>query len=308
MNWGRRVALPLAALLLAGLGAARERAPAGAEAAQVALGRRLFYDADLSLDGSMACATCHVQRHGFADSTRTRAGVTGEPGRRNVPGLANVGRRASLTWGDATLRTLEAQALVPLQGEHPVEMGMKGQDGELARRLGANGCYVRLFRAGFPEVDGRIDMATVTRALGTFQRSLLSADAPVDCARGNDTAGTRLFRRHCATCHSGPDMTDDRFHRVDGIHAADRGLGEISGRARDDGRFRTPSLRNVAVSAPYFHDGASPTLADAIRRHRGLRLDEEEVTALVDHLGGFTDPTFLADPRFAYPDGPCEAG
>ena len=105
-------------------------------------------------------------------------------------------------------------------------------------------------------------------------------------------------------------MTDDRFHRVaaDGLSASDRGLGEISGRARDDGRFRTPSLRNVAVSAPYFHDGASPTLADAIRRHRGLRLDDDEVMALVDHLGSFTDPAFLADPRFAYPDGPCEAG
>lgn len=292
-------------------------ADADAEAARVALGRRLFYDGDLSLDGSMSCATCHVQRRGFADSTRTRPGVTDEPGRRNVPGLANVGRRRSLTWGDASIRTLEAQALVPILGEHPVEMGMKGREAELAGRLGRSACYARLFRAAFPAEAGRIDMDTVAGALAAFQRGLVSADAPADrFDRGDASAlspeareGSRLFARRCADCHAGPDRTDDRFHRVaaGAVDPRDRGLGEITGRARDDGHFRTPSLRNVAVSAPYFHDGESPTLEHAIRRHRQVRLRDGEMAPLLAWLGALTDDRFLADPRFAYPDGPCEA-
>jgi len=319
MSLPARAALLLAMLLPIGVMAARADSvapPSAVADARAALGRRLFYDADLSIDGTMACATCHVQRRGFADSTRTHPGATGEPGRRNVPGLANVGRRASLTWGDAGLRTLEAQALVPLLGEHPVEMAMRGQEAELARRLGGNGCYVALFRAAFPEAEGRIDIATVTQALGAFQRTLVSSAAPIDRHRAGDAdalppqarIGETLFRRGCASCHGGADMTDDRFHRVadDRGPPGDRGLGEITGRARDDGRFRTPSLRNVAVSAPYFHDGASPTLADAIRRHRGMALADGELAALTAFLETMTDAHFLSDPRFAYPDGPCE--
>jgi len=236
-------------------------------AAMAALGRRLFYDGDLSIDGSMACSTCHGQRHGFAESNRAHPGVTDEPGRRNVQTLANVGRRKSLTWGDATLRTLEAQALVPMFGEGPVEMGMKGQEAELARRLGTNACYVRLFHVAFAEAGGRIDVDTVTRALGAFQRTLVSDDAPAD--------------------------------------PRDRGLGEVTGRSGDDGRFRTPSLRNVAVSAPYFHDGRAPTLADAIRRH-GLRVSAPDEGALIAWMEAMTDRTFIENPGFAYPDGPCE--
>lgn len=284
-----------------------------ADAAMAALGRRLFYDGDLSIDGSMSCSTCHGQRHGFAEGNRSHPRVTDEPGRRNVQGLANVGRRHSLTWGDATIRTLEAQALVPLQGESPVEMDMKGQDAELARRLGANACYVRLFEAAFPDMDGQIDLAGVTRALGAFQRTLVSDDAPADhFMRGDEGAisaeartGAALFGRHCAACHAGLDYTDDQFHHVGAPDPRDRGLGEATGQPHDDGRFRTPSLRNVAVSAPYFHDGGSPTLADAIRRH-DLAFSEAEGAALIAWLTAMTDQSFLENPRFAYPDEPCE--
>jgi len=286
-------------------------------AARIALGRRLFYDADLSIDGSMACATCHEQAHGFADGNSTHAGVTGEPGRRNVQTLANVARRKSLTWGDATIRSLEAQALVPIMGEHPVEMGMKGQEAELARRLGANACYGKLFRAAFPEAGGAIDMRTVTLALAAFQRTLISADAPADrFAKGEASAislaartGATLFRQNCASCHSGPDFTDDRFHcvAIEKSDGRDAGLGEISRRVDDNGKFRTPSLRNVAVSAPYFHDGASRTLEAAIRRHRGIALKGGQEARVIAYLHALTDETFLTDKRFAYPDEACEA-
>ena len=120
-------------------------------------------------------------------------------------------------------------------------------------------------------------------------------------------AGEGLFRAHCAACHAGPDFTDDGFHRVDAkpVDPADRGLGEITGRPEDDGRFRTPSLRNVAVGAPYFHDGASPTLPDAIRRPGDMRLPADDVTALTVFLAALTDAAFLVDPRFGYPETAC---
>lgn len=311
------LAVGAALCLLGAIGsrAAGERPGVSEAEARIALGRRLFYDADLSLDGSMSCATCHGQRRGFAEGNRSHPGVTGEPGRRNVPGLANVGRRAVLTWGDSTLTTLEAQALVPITGTHPVEMGMKGKEAELGRRLLANACYRALFRAGFPEEQGAVGIGTVARALAAFQRALVSNDAPIDrIARGEampagTQAGAGIFQRDCVACHAGPDGTDDRFHRVAALSpgVGDRGLAEVTGRAEDEGRFRTPSLRNVALSAPYFHDGAAPTLAEAIGRHEGIRLTADETQAVIGFLDLLTDRTFNGDPRFAYPDGACEA-
>lgn len=298
--------------------------------AKVELGRRLFYDADLSLDGTMSCATCHEQKRGFTDSNRTHGGVTGDPGRRNVMALANVGYFSSLTWGDPRHRSLEDQALVPIAGEHPVEMGMAGHAAELSRRLEADPCYRRAFTAAFPEVRGAITLATVTKAIAAFERTLISYDAPYDRFRRGDRqamspeaqAGDALFHgaaMGCANCHAGVRLTDaDRanveasFHRLPGLplRPDDRGLGEVTGRAQDDGRFRTPSLRNVALTAPYLHDGSAPTLEAAIGAHFvGSRPSPEEMSALVAFLDALTDEGFAADPRFSLPKPQaCPAG
>jgi cytochrome c peroxidase len=319
--------LALMALALAGAGRSewRWQLPAGREPppvpvanpmsdAKVTLGRRLFYDADLSIDGTMACATCHEQKHAFADGNRTHPGVHGDAGRRNVPGLANVAWRRTLTWADPTMRTLEAQAAMPIAGEHPVEMGMKGAEQELTRRLGRDGCYRQMFASAFPETGDAITMARVRAALAAFQRTLLSGDSPYDRWRQGKEAlpaaairGQAVFRANCTACHAGPDLTDDAFHRVDRqpVTPDDRGSAEVTGRASDEGRFRTPSLRNVAVTAPYFHDGASPKLADAILRHRDMTLAPEAVTELTAFLDTLTDRAFMTDPRFAYPDEAC---
>lgn len=310
-------ALALAALFLLAAAATPEfrwTLPDGVEAprvpadnamldAKVALGRRLFYDADLSIDGTMACATCHEQQRGFADGNATHAGVHGDPGRRNVPGLANVAWRRSLTWGDPRITTLEEQALVPLIGTTPVEMRMAGSEPELVRRLGNDACYRRMFQAAFPDRDGRIDQANVTRALAAFQRTLISLDAPVD--RGEAPAeGARIFAAKCASCHAGRDFTDDHFHRLGRVAAADRGLGEVTERASDDGAFRTPSLRNVAVTGPWLHDGSAQTLAQALAAHPDA--DPADTPELLAYLAALTDGRFLADPRFGYPDNICQ--
>jgi cytochrome c peroxidase len=284
--------------------------------AKVELGRRLFYDADLSIDGTLACAGCHGQHRAFSESNATHPGVRGIAGRRNVMTLSNVGYYRALTWGDPGLRTLEAQVLVPTMGEHPIEMGMKGQEAELAHRLGGDACYRRQFADAFPERKGAIDVTAVALALAAFERTLISFGSDYDRGRLGEAAkrGQALFfgaKFACATCHAAPLFTDAAeptiaFHRIEPANDRDRGLAEISGDPADAGRFRTPSLRNVALSPPYLHDGSARTLPDAIRRHeQATGLTDAEMADVVAFLNGLTDQGFVSDPRLALPKTRC---
>lgn len=290
--------------------------------AKVALGRRLFYDADLSIDGTTACATCHEQHRAFTEGNATHPGVGNTPGRRNVMALANVAYFNPLTWADSTQHSLEQQMLVPLMGSHPIEMGMAGKADELASRLGEDGCYHRMFAAAFPETEGRIDLANVTKALAAFERTLLSYDSPYDrYLRGDRTAlspaaqrGAALFSHGCADCHNGPNFTDGKFHHFrlpgQGVNdpARDRGLAEITAAAKDESAFRTPSLRNVALTGPYMHDGSVPDLADAVRAHTGVTRTERDVPDLVAFLESLSDRAFVTNPDFALPKTACGKG
>ena len=298
------------------LGAAPQVVAHNRHDARVALGRRLFYEADLSRDGTMSCATCHEQRHGFGDGNRVHPGVTDEPGRRNVPGLANVGRFSPLTWADPRQTTLEKQVAVPVFGEHPVEMGMAGMEAEIPKRLGRDPCYRQMFAAAFPGAfpgafsgrDQQPDFDKVTRALASFERSLISRHAPVDRGElsSDALAGRAAFRRACASCHKGRDFTDLAFHRLGPAdpNASDQGLYEATGRQADRGRIRTPSLRNVAVTAPYWHDGSAPTLDEAIRRH-GMKIPPAQTRVIVAFLKAMTDDKFLNNPNFSLPQTAC---
>lgn len=302
---------------------------------KIELGRRLFYDADLSWDGAMSCATCHEQKRGFADPNKTRAGFDGSPGERNIQTLANVGWFNSLTWGGPHVDTLEHQALIPIEGFVPVEMGFGGKpEGALAQRLADQSCYPELFGAAFPEHGGRIDMHTITLALAAFQRTLVSLDAPYDrWMRGDKAAlsaqqarGAALFAdKQCASCHAGPHFTDaalpglkpeQAFHRLAWpAEGKDAGLSRITLKPEDAGRFRTPGLRNVAMSAPYMHDGEVATLRAAILHHYGdaaatdarlkQTVTEAEVADLTAFLEALTDQGFITDPRFARPSSAC---
>lgn len=281
--------------------------------AKIELGRRLFYDADLSADGTLACAGCHEQKRAFADGNATRAGVQGNPGRRNAPGLANVAWLPRLTFADPSVTSLEAQALIPLLGENPVEMGMKGKEAELGRRLGADRCYRRMFAKAFPDRQGRIDLPNVVAALAAFQRTIIALGSSYDRAgRGDPAALTPLQaegQKHfqsagCASCHSGPLLTDADYHRLGNPARSDRGLAEHTGLVSDEGRFRTPSLRNVAVTGPWWHDGSSPTLAHAIGRHP-VTLPDGAIEPLLAFFGALTDKQLLVEPRLARPDRAC---
>jgi cytochrome c peroxidase len=307
---------------------------------KVELGRRLFYDPDLSFTGVMSCATCHEQKLGFADANKTRPGVFNDPGERNVQTLANVGWFSSLTSGGPQVDTLEHQALIPIEGLVPVEMGFnRGPEGALPARLKDQSCYPALFSAAFPEKQGEISMDTITMALAAFQRSLVSLDAPYDRYRRGDAVaiseqakrGAALFEeKQCSSCHAEPHFTDaaladrkpaEAFHALAPPKPGERlkpdtGLHRITQKAEDIYKFRTPGLRNVALSEPYMHDGEQPTLADAIRHHYAaadrqgderLRqaVSDAEVADLNAFLESLTEEGFITNPAFAMPPAAC---
>ncbi len=335
-------------------------------AAKVTLGRHLFYEKRLSRDGSQACATCHEQSKAFADGQRVGIGFDGTVGKRNPMGLANVGYMPVLTWANPNLKRLEQQALVPLFGDNPVEMGMGGHEALAFNRLGHDPLYVRLFAEAFPEQKGAISLATLTRALAAFERTLISANTPYDRYKyGRDESalspaakrGEDMFFSHrleCYHCHSGFNFSDNMRHARSGFAevgfhnngiyniggrgdypSGGQGLGEFTGRAEDTGRFRTPSLRNVALTAPYMHDGSMATLDDVIDHYSrggrhirtgphagdgkksplrdtlivGPNLSKKEKADLKAFLESLTDPDFIRDPRFSNPwtDGPNAA-
>lgn len=333
-------------------------------AAKVELGRRLFYDTRLSATRTMSCSSCHLQKLAFTDGRVASMGGHGEPTPRNSMSLANVAYAPVLTWANPILQSLEQQALVPLLGRDPVELGMAGRDAELVRRLRAEPLYPPLFVAAFPDEQQPISLASTVRALAAFQRTLLSARSPYDRYRyeGDVDAipeaairGEALFfseRLECHHCHGSFNLNDSVMHERNrvgevafhntglynldgrGAYPADNtGLEEHTGRAEDMGRFKAPTLRNIAVTAPYMHDGSIATL-DAVLdhyavggrtvpagRHRGVGRDNplkssflsgfsltaEERADLLAFLSSLTDEQFLSDPRFSDPWPPAVA-
>ena len=308
---------------------------------KVELGRRLFYELNLSGPGYMACATCHDPRLAFADHRRTAIGITGQFHPRNSMALANVAYFSTLTWADPNLTRLEDQALVPLLGEHPVEMAVTGSEERVLSFLRHDPIYPAMFEAAFPGEGGRIDLNNAARAIAAFERTLISADSPFDRYRegGQDDAlspaaqrGAALFfgdRLRCGACHSGPDLTDMAFHNTGlydedgrgGLPEGNQGLIEHTGLAGDMGRFRTPSLRNVALTPPYMHDGSVLTLEAAIAHYAqggraagqgtrsplasplvvGFVITQQESADLIAFLESLTDRGFVENTAFHSP-------
>ena len=262
--------------------------------AKVALGRRLFYDTRLSGNQAFSCASCHKQENAFADARNLPFGSTGQPHPRNSMSLPNVAYQVMLGWANPDARRLEAQALIPMLGEMPVELGLHGREAELLQRLRDVSLYRDLFGATFPGDREPVSLDNVTRALAAFERTFLSGDAPYDRfkagAAGAVSAaakrGEALFRSDrlaCSQCHSGPLFTnaarwvgstsgDPEFlnnglYNLDGAGGyppPNTGLFAFTAKAADMGRFKVPSLRNIDVTYPYMHDGTLATLEDVI--------------------------------------------
>lgn len=183
-------------------------------AEKVELGRHLFYDTRLSLTGTFSCASCHQQERAFADPLPRGVGATGEVHPRGSMSLANVVYTPALTWVNPNLRTLEAQALIPMFGEHPIELGLAGREDSILRTLSVDSRYRRMFPAAFANESQPLSVQNITRAIATFQRTLLSGRSPYDrFLQGDTTAistlakrGANLFfseRLECFHCHGG---------------------------------------------------------------------------------------------------------
>ncbi|HBP16170.1 MAG TPA: hypothetical protein DEA08_00060, partial [Planctomycetes bacterium] len=264
----RGIALPR------GIPASALRLPHDVSAAQAELGKLLFFDPRLSRAGDASCATCHVPSHGFSDGQPTSPGAS-SPLERNAQTVLNRALSSAQFW-DGRSASLEAQAEVPLS--HPNELG-----GSLAEAL-ASVRAVPDYRQRFRQAYGAAPSGPLLRrALGDYQRSLLSGDSRVDrfeAGQGGaltpaERRGWLLFRTkaRCTACHTGPNYSDESFHD-DGFFSSisDEGRARATGRARDRGRFKTPTLRDVARTAPYLHDGSVQTLEEVIELYdRGGR-------------------------------------
>ena len=249
--------------LFGGFGSEVEVTDAGAT-----LGRVLFHDVQLSADGSTSCATCHQPAHAFADPRPASMGISGVPLHRNAPGLFNLRYQRRMFW-DMRVVGLANQVLQPIG--HPDEMGMSLE--VLPEKLSGLPHYPPLFEAAFG--DPLLDLDRITDALVQFLRSIRSTSSRYDAGLSDGFAqftpsealGREVFFRsdtRCNQCHSGLNFfaTQPFINGLDTDYAAagDGGIGALTGEADDDGRFKTVSLRNVGLTAPYMHDGRFATL------------------------------------------------
>ncbi|MBX2803561.1 MAG: di-heme enzyme [Myxococcales bacterium] len=289
-------------------------------------------------------------RHGlaFTDGRPRAVGATSQIHPRSSMSLANVGYSSRLAWANPLLDRLEHQAAIVIFGEEPVEMGMAGLQDVLLQRLSDDPATAARFEAAFPDHDRPVTTLHVLQAIASFERSLVSFGSPYDRFVAGDgealsdaqQRGHELFvseRLECFHCHGGPTFSDTLRHDGQlvsefGFHvtalyapevladAAHPGIAEITRREEDVGRFKAPTLRNIAVTAPYMHDGSLPTLEAVLHHYEhggrageghparsefvsGFILTDQERRDLLSFLDALTDPTFLTDPRYADPLG-----
>ena len=327
-------------------------------AEKVELGRHLFYEPRLSITGEYSCASCHKQSLAFTDGKPVGIGSTDEKHPRNSMSLANMAYNPVLTWANPLMTSLEDQALIPMFGEHPVEMGMVGKEQEMIAWMQQDPNYAQMFAEAFGQ-EQPVNVKNMTKALASFQRSLVSFKSPYDRYRyqGQQNAisaaakrGERLFnseRTECFHCHGGINFSDSvkhenlsftevAFHNTGlynidgngGYPVPNTGINEITHEAEDMGRFKVPTLRNIALTAPYMHDGSVATLRDAIAHYqaggrtipegelagigsqnpyksefiKGFEISESEINDLIAFLNSLTDEEFVTNPEYSDPN------
>ncbi|HLX42717.1 MAG TPA: di-heme enzyme [Bryobacteraceae bacterium] len=318
--------------------------PVTAEKAE--LGRYLFYDKRMSRNGKESCASCHRQELAFTDGRAHAEGTTGQHHPRGAMSLVNVAYATTLTWANPKLESLEEQALTPMLGEEPVELGLKGHESEFLNVLRSDPVYQRLFPQAFPGEPDLYTLKNVTKAIATFERTIISMRSPYDRYRWADEAtaisdsakrGELIFssseRGGCFQCHGGWNFSAIRFEGakdremsigffntgVSTYTAPNRGLYEHTQKSEDIGKFRPPTLRNVALTGPYMHDGSLATLQDVIDHYAAggkidhpnkskilhrFQLSDGDKRDLIEFLKSLTDEALLHDPRWSDPWSP----
>nr|WP_176829852.1 cytochrome c peroxidase [Tenacibaculum sp. MAR_2009_124] len=293
----------------------------------ISLGKKLFFDTILSKDNSQSCASCHNPQNAFSDSLKFSLGVDGIPGNRNAMPLFNLAWNFDerFMWNGSEL-SIERQAFSPVRD--PIEMHNDWKI--VAEKLQAHNEYLELFLKAFN--TNKIDSTFVTKALAQFERTLISANSKFDnYLLGNinlseeELNGFDVFIREdkgdCFHCHGSehnPLWTDNQFHN-NGLDSnfTDLGLGTVTGDPSDNGKFKTPSLRNLIYTAPYMHDGRFTTIEEVINHYSeglqnsstvdplmkkvhegGVHLSNEDKAALKAFLLTLSDPSFVNNPEF----------
>ena len=286
--------------------------------AKVELGKLLFFDPRLSKNNSVSCAFCHVPAAGFADPRQFSLGVGGKQGGRNAPPVLNAAYSHLQFW-DGRASSLEEQALGPIQ--NPIEMAetLTGVVKKLSKIKG----YQARFRAVFGQ---DVSPDGIAKAIAAFERTLISTNSPFDKFIAGDRGalsagaqrGLELFqgKARCVLCHNGPNFTDGKFHNLGvpqvGPLKEDLGRYNVTKRDADRGAFKTPTLRSVALTAPYMHTGGFKTLEEVVEFYNKggeavpgkdafmsqLNLAEQEKKDLVEFLNSLTgDLTSMALPK-----------
>jgi len=299
----------------------------------VALGRQLFYDPLLSMNGEVSCATCHLPENAFSDGLAFSVGVNGQEGPRSSMSLANVGYYYKGLFWDGRSKSLEEQALVPVREPH--EMNSDWSLVELKLRKHPE--YPELFRKAFPIKDEKeITRFLVAKAIAQFERTLISANAKYDqVLEGKATfteaeeRGRKIFfdasqdlpNSECGHCHLDPlftnlDFFNNGIQHVNGLDDfPDKGRGKVTKIIYDNGKFRVPTLRNIELTAPYMHDGRFKTLDEVLDHYisgghladnlnpnvRQLNFSGRDKTDLIAFLKTLTDTNFVHNPAFANP-------
>jgi cytochrome c peroxidase len=275
------------------------------------LGQKLFFDPILSKDRTISCASCHIPAFGFADTLAISLGVNATPGSRNAPTVMNLRGHDPFFW-DGRAASLEEQALMPI--ENPVEMNLPVR--EAIKRLNNSKVYKPLFLSIFKQLPSSKNLGL---ALAAYQNTLETDESAFDLDEMSASAerGRALFvsdKTKCFDCHNGPDFTNDDFKNIglyDGVNLIDKGRYAITKNKEDLGKFKTPGLRNIAVTAPYMHNGMFKTLEEVVEYYDNpyqfvpkpinmdstliepLKLTVEQKKDLVNFLKALTDKQYL---------------
>lgn len=325
----------------------RTTTDANMDSAKIQLGHYLFYDTRLSANNTKSCATCHAPELAFSDGYRRSTGIYGDNTQHNAPSLLNLNTYIAMNWATPHLRTIAQQVVRPLLDTIPLEMGAYGNEQRIYARLAADSVYVILFAKAYPTIAKAIDFDHIVESISQFVATLQSRNSLID--RHNmlpnyllppDVAGGKaLFegKAGCTNCHNGKDfnapMQGSHYANIglyncdDGYPKEDYGIAECTQKAEDNGKYRIPSLRNVAITAPYFHDGSATNLNEVLqiyenggrkvengtcigdgrnnpnrdKRLQMVKFSMEEKQQLLAFLYALTDTSYLQDKAFINP-------
>ncbi len=318
-------------------------------AALVDLGHHLFFDQKLSANLAKSCSSCHDPKYAFTDGYKKSTGIYGDEVLRNAPTLLNIKDRKSLTWADIELHDLEKQMLKPIFSTTPPELGAKGNESLILSRFKNDKSYKKKFKQAFPKDKKPITFDNIISAIAAYQRTFTSVDSPYDhflmkkdssILSEDARAGMALFfgnRLNCSTCHNGKNFDEPTrgypfaniglYYCEDIYPVEDRGQYNHTLDSNDIGAFRIPSLRNIALTAPYYHDGSANTLEQVIDvyatagrmvnfgscrgngaespwrdgRLEPFEISQKEKYQLISFLHSLTDSTIFNNPNYQNP-------